>query len=173
MENTKQNFNKKREMKINNNIYSRCLITRNISLDISMVGKNLFQILHKNLSDKFEGKCIIEGYIKPDSIKIITHSSGIVKGYKIIFEVLFECFSCFPVENMLINCRAVNITKAGIRGESSEETPSPIVVFITRDHHYNMPYFSTIKENDNFVARVIGQRFELNDSYVSIIAELV
>jgi len=36
-----------------------------------------------------------------------------------------------------------------------------------------MPYFSTIKENDNFVARVIGQRFELNDSYVSIIAELV
>jgi len=173
MENAKQNFNKRRETRIDNNIYSRCLITRNISLNISMIGKNLFEILQKTLSDKFEGKCIVEGYIKPNSIKIITYSSGIVKGSNILFEIVFECLSCFPVENMLVNCKAINITKAGIRAESSVETPSPIVVFITRDHHYNMPYFSTIKENDNILVRVIGQRFELNDSYVSIIAELV
>ena len=79
----------------------------------------------------------------------------------------------FPVEGMLLQCVAKNITKAGIRAESSEETPSPIVVFITRDHNYSLPYFSTIKENDKFTARIIAQRFELNDKYVSIIAELV
>jgi DNA-directed RNA polymerase subunit E'/Rpb7 len=173
MENQKTNFIKKRETRIDNNIFSRCLITRNITINISMIGKNLYEILNKNLSNKFEGKCIVEGYIKPGSIKIISYSSGIVKGVNILFEVVFECQSCFPVENMLINCIALNITKAGIRAESSEETPSPIVAFITRDHHYNMPYFSTIKEGDKFVARVIGQRFELNDNYVSIIAELV
>jgi DNA-directed RNA polymerase subunit E'/Rpb7 len=173
MENQKTNFIKKRETRIDNNIFSRCLITRNITINISMIGKNLYEILNKNLSNKFEGKCIVEGYIKPGSIKIISYSSGIVKGVNILFEVVFECQSCFPVENMLINCIALNITKAGIRAESSEETPSPIVAFITRDHHYNMPYFSTIKEGDKIVARVIGQRFELNDNYVSIIAELV
>jgi hypothetical protein len=42
-----------------------------------------------------------------------------------------------------------------------------------RDHHYTNAYFSTIQEEGKFVARVIGQRFELNDKYVSIIAELV
>jgi len=173
MENQKTNFIKKRETRIDNNIFSRCLITRNITINISMIGKNLYEILNKNLCNKFEGKCIVEGYIKPGSIKIISYSSGIVKGVNILFEVVFECQSCFPVENMLINCIALNITKAGIRAESSEETPSPIVAFITRDHHYNMPYFSTIKEGDKIVARVIGQRFELNDNYVSIIAELV
>jgi hypothetical protein len=36
-----------------------------------------------------------------------------------------------------------------------------------------MQYFSTIEEGSKFTARVIGQRFELNDKYVSIIAELV
>jgi hypothetical protein len=77
------------------------------------------------------------------------------------------------VEGMLIQCVAKNITKAGIRAESADESPSPIVVFITRDHNYTMPYFSLIKENDKFNARVIGQRFELNDKYVSIIAEIV
>ena len=34
-------------------------------------------------------------------------------------------------------------------------------------------YFYSIKENDLFTARVIGQRFQLNDKYVSIIAELI
>jgi hypothetical protein len=81
--------------------------------------------------------------------------------------------SCFPVEGMLVRCIAKNITKAGIRAESEDETPSPIVVFITRDNNYMSSYFSSIKENDKFLARVIGQRFELNDKYVSIIAEIV
>ena len=32
--------------------------------------------------------------------------------------------------------------------------------------------FSNIQENTRFVVKVIGQRFELNDKYISIIGEL-
>jgi len=163
---------KKREIKLLS-IYSRSLITRSISIPITSIGKNIQQTIEKNIAIEFEGKCIVEGYVKPGSTKIITYSSGIVRSTNIIFEVVFECQVCCPVEGMLIQCVAKNITKAGIRAESAEESPSPIVVFITRDHNYAMPYFSLIKENDKFNARVIGQRFELNDKYVSIIAELV
>jgi hypothetical protein len=74
---------------------------------------------------------------------------------------------------MLLNCVAKNITKAGIRAESAEETPSPFVLFIARDHFYSSDYFNSIEENEKFVARVIAQRFELNDKYVSVIAEPV
>ena len=98
--------------------------------------------------------------------------SNIKETINIVFVVVFECRACFPVEGTLISCIAKNITKAGIRAESSDEIPSPIVVFIARDHHYNSEQFNEIKEGDKFTARVIGQRFELNDKYVSIIAEL-
>jgi hypothetical protein len=74
---------------------------------------------------------------------------------------------------MLIQAVAKNITKAGIRSESADENPSPVIIFITRDHHFSMPYFSTIEEGDKILTRVIGQRFELNDKFVSVIAELV
>jgi hypothetical protein len=73
---------------------------------------------------------------------------------------------------MLINCIAKNITKMGIRAETNEN-PSPVVIFISRDHHYTSSYFSNIKENDDIQVSVIGQRFELNDKYVSIIAKIV
>jgi hypothetical protein len=47
------------------------------------------------------------------------------------------------------------------------------VVFIARDHNYNNEQFSDVNVGDKFNVRVIGQRFELNDKYISIIAELV
>jgi len=155
-------------------IYSRCLITRNIVLPITAIGKNIRETIEENVKASFEGKCIVEGYIKQNSSKMVTFSSGLItKGNLISFEVVFECDICFPVEGMLISCVAKNITKAGIRAESATEVPSPIVVFVTKDHHYNLSYFSEVQEGDKINVRVIGQRFELNDKYISIIGELV
>jgi len=154
-------------------IYSRCLITRTIILPITAIGVNIREIIDKKIHDNYEGKCLVEGFIEKDSAKIISHSSGLIqRGTNISFVVVFECKACFPVEGTLISCVAKNITKAGIRAESLDEKPSPVVVFIARDHHYNSEQFNKIKEGDSFIARVIGQRFELNDKYVSIIAEL-
>ena len=155
-------------------IYSRCLITRNIVLPITNIGKNIKEVIEENIKSNFEGKCLVEGFIKPNSAKIITYSSGIIyRGSSVSFEVIFECEVCFPVEGMLVSCVAKNITKAGIRAESATEVPSPVVVFIAKDHHYNVSHFNDVKEGDKINVRVIGQRFELNDKFVSIIGELV
>ena len=155
-------------------IYSRCLITRNIVLPITNIGKNIKEVIEENIKSNFESKCLVEGFIKPNSAKIITYSSGIIyRGSSVSFEVIFECEVCFPVEGMLVSCVAKNITKAGIRAESATEIPSPVVVFIAKDHHYNVSHFNDVKEGDKINVRVIGQRFELNDKFVSIIGELV
>ena len=155
-------------------IYSRSLITRKIMLPITSIGSNIKEVIEQNISSNFEGRCLVEGYIKPNSSKIITYSSGkIERGTFILFEVVFECEVCFPVEGTKILCVAKNITKAGIRAESADSMPSPVVVFIARDHHYNHQYFSTIQENDKFEVRILGQRFELNDKYVSVIGEII
>lgn len=155
------------------NVYSRSLITKNVSLPITAVSKSLNQTLEETIVSSVEGKCIVEGYVKPKSVKIITYSSGVVKGDKILFEIAYECEVCFPVAGMLLNCIAKNITKAGIRAESADETPSPFVLFIARDHYFANDYFNSIEENEKFTARVIAQRFELNDNYISIIAEII
>jgi DNA-directed RNA polymerase subunit E'/Rpb7 len=178
MEIKTKNYNplrmKKRETRLLQSIYSRSLLTRNIIVPIVSVGKNIVETFEKHISKNYDGKCLAEGFVKPGSSKIITYSSGLIqKGTQVSFQVVFECEICFPVEGMLIQCVARNITKAGIRAESPSETPSPIVVFIARDHNFSHPAFANIQEDDAFTARVIGQRFELNDKYVSIIAELV
>ena len=156
-------------------IYSDALLTRVIEIPMNAVGSGIKDKLEKKLRSMIEGKCISEGFVKPRSIKVLTYSSGkIYDGNKIHFETTFEVKICLPVEGMLMECVAKNITKAGIRSEVvSDDSESPVVIFVARDHHHNSDYFSSIKENDSIKIRVIGQRFELNDKYISIIAELI
>jgi DNA-directed RNA polymerase subunit E'/Rpb7 len=171
---TKPTQQKKKRDNRSQTVYSRCLLTRKIVLPITTIGKNLKETLEENIQFSFEGKCVVEGYVKPNSSKIITYSSGTIqRGNFVSFEVVFECDVCFPVEGMNIQCIAKNITKAGIRAVSANDVPTPIIVFMAKDHHYSSTDFNEIQEGDRIVVRVIGQRFELNDKYISIIGELV
>lgn len=164
---------KKRRDKLQS-IYSRCLLTRKIVLPINVIGKNLDDVIENYIQNNFEGKCVVEGYVKPNSSKIIRYSSGVIeRGNKVIFEVIFECDICLPVEGMLMTCVVKNVVKAGVRAEVANEVPTPVIIFIAKDHHYNMQQFNDIQVGDIISVRVIGQRFELNDKYVSVIGELV
>ena len=145
-------------------------MSRKVILSFNLIGENIRDNLHQKLQT-LEGKCINEGYVKSNSINIITYSSGIIKGDKVIFDVAFEGLICRPVEGMKIGCVIKNITKAGIRAET-DEMVSPVVIFVARDHYYNDNYFTSRKENDTIIIKVIGIRYELNDDYISIIADL-
>ncbi len=165
-------FKKRRDTKFQS-IYSRCLLTRKIVLPITIIGKNLNEVIEEFIQNNFEGKCVVEGYVKPNSSKIIRYSSGVIeRGNNVVFEIVFECDVCFPVEGMLISCTVKNVVKAGIRAESANDVPSPVVVFVAKDHHFNNQQFNETQVGDIIIVRVIGQRFELNDKYVSIIGEL-
>lgn len=153
-------------------VYMTSLLTRKIHIPFNNVGKNIKDTLENVIKKQIEGKCNIEGFIKPNSIKVLTYSSGILVENTVMFEVVFECLVCCPVEGMLIKCNVKNMTQAGIRAVINEEI-SPIVVYVSRDHHYNNKYFNTVNENDEINVRVIGQRYELNDEHVSIIGEMV
>ena len=153
-----------------NEIYMHNLMTRKVQLPFRIIGENIKENLHQKLQI-LEGKCINEGYVKSNSINIITYSSGIIKGNTVIFEVVFEALICRPVEGMKIKCVIKNITKAGIRAET-DESVSPVVIFVARDHYYNNDYFTSRKEKDKITINVIGIRYELNDKYISIIADL-
>ena len=83
---------------------------------------------------------------------------------------MFECLICRPSEGMKFKVIVKNITKAGIRAEYKED--SPIVVFISRDHVYNNKNFNSINIDDTIYIKVIGIRYELNDEFISIIADL-
>ncbi len=156
----------------NKSIYSKNLIHRKVIISMEMIGSNLINIIQKKISKKYEGKCSKEGYIKRGSIEIVTYSSGVLQDNSVVFDVSFECLICRPVEGMRIKCKIDNITKAGIRA-SYNNVESPVTIFLARDHYANNPIFTNLNEDDIISVKVIGTRFELNDTNIYAIAELL
>jgi len=148
------------------------IISKKVSINMKNIGSNLKEIMLKLIENEIAGKCIKEGYIKPNSISIISYSNGIQERDYIKFDVVIECLVCNPVEGQQLTCIAENITKAGIRAAVSDDN-NPLIIFIARDHNYLNKNFSNIKEKQEITIRVIGQRFELNDKNISVIAELL
>ena len=169
--------NKKTKIEhINENLFVSSLLLRTIHVPIKNINGQLFSYLKDTLVELYENKCVQEGYIKPNSVEIKTLSAGkIVQGNMLAFTISFQCAVCFPVEGMRLSCKVTGITKTVIKGTSATENPSPVVIFISLEHHtqLNNEEFKTIKEGDIILVDVIGQRFSLNDSKIEIIASLI
>lgn len=167
-------MNKQADNKKIYGVFSPAILTHKVMLSITEVGKTVKQNLERDISYRVTGKCIAEGIVKPNSVRIINYSSGSVRGDRVEFQVMFECMICYPVEGMLIECTTKTITKAGIHAEVVDEDGSvPVTVFIARDHHFTDKNFTNVVENDKLVVNVIGVRFELNDPYICVIAKLL
>jgi DNA-directed RNA polymerase subunit E'/Rpb7 len=152
-------------------IYMLQLIHRKITLPFILMGGNIGEIIQRKLIEDLEGRCIIEGFVKNNSVRIINYSAGIMKSNNVVFDVIVECLICCPVEGMRFKIKVDNITKAGIRGSSGSK--SPVDVFVARDHHYKDKYFNNVQVGDTIQIRVLGQRYEINDPKISVIAEMM
>ena len=60
------------------NYYQKITIQRNIIIDSKFINKNLNENILNVLKNDIEEKCIAEGYIQKDSIKILQRSIGSV-----------------------------------------------------------------------------------------------
>jgi hypothetical protein len=135
---------------------------------------NILALLHTTLVSCIEGRCISEGFIKPETVRIVDFKCGKIVAKNVQFNLVIECYVCNPVENATINCIANNITQAGIRAISNDKY-LPVIVYISRDYSIltQNTYYNTVKEGDKITIKVIGKRFEMNDKFIQIIGELV
>lgn len=153
-------------------IYSKVMLSDKLEINFKNINSQIYNTLEKIIKKKVEGICIDEGFVKIGSVNLISYSSGELYANKVIIDVVYECLVANTVESMTFDCIVKSITKVGIRAEINESV-SPFVIFIARDHHFDNELFSKINENDIINVRVLGQRYELNNKFISVIAELV
>lgn len=165
-----------KEHKIKRGIFIRSIIHKKVFLPFQFIGSNLLENIKQKIIDKFTGKCCKEGYIENNSIEIVNFSSGVIDGNNVIFDVVFECLVCKPLLGQIIKCKVKNITKAGIRAQYvTSKGNSPVTVYLARDNHFKNEYYNSITEskNQNLKIKVIGVRYELNDTTIYVLGELL
>jgi DNA-directed RNA polymerase subunit E'/Rpb7 len=159
---------------MSNQPYIESLLSKKVVLPITDVGKNIKDNLQKKIRNLVEGKCVAEGYIKPKSVEIVSYSSGLIKDDHVEFQIIYKCMVCNPVSEMEMDCVVYNMTKAGIHAHVVDEAENiPITIFVARDYHQAATDFDNVSEKDNIKVKIIGVRFELNDSTITAIASFI
>jgi hypothetical protein len=162
------------------NLFYKAQIKRAITVPfykISQSKNDIRSLLREEMVLRYEGRCSIEGYICPGSISILKFSCGTLSAGNVGYDVIADCLVCLPDEHTQIKCVAKTITQAGIRGIAINlqvGCVSPIEVFLSRDmHNKNNDLFCRVEEGDILTVEIIGRRFVLNDTHVTIIAMLL
>jgi DNA-directed RNA polymerase subunit E'/Rpb7 len=153
-------------------IYIDSLLTRKVKIPMAECGKNISDIL-KHYLEPLEGKCITEGYLKKNSIKIVSYDSGKLTQQYINFEVVFECKIAIPTVNQTLVCEVESNTIAGLQCKLHMDNESPFIIFLAKDHHMDIPEFFSCDVGSIIHVSVIGQRYSVNDSNISVIAKLL
>ena len=155
-------------------VYIMSMLSKRVVLKITEIGKNIKQNLERKIKYSIEGKCITEGFIRPKTVELVSHSCGLIKDDHIEFHVIYRCLVCNPIKDVEVECKVKNITKAGIHAEvRDDEDNVPITIFVARDHNYANHLFDNVEVDTIIRTKIIGVRFELNDPSITAIAQLL
>ena len=93
-----------------NKIYSKVLLSEKLYVNFKNVNSDIYNNLQKMIKNKVEGVCINEGFVKPNSVKLLSYSSGELFANNVLFDIIYECLVANTVESMTIDCIVKSIT---------------------------------------------------------------
>jgi len=153
------------------NIYFNCLLTKRIVVESKYLDENIDNYIEKYIKRKTEGLCIDEGYVQPETVKILKRGVGVLYGSRftgdITYEIAYSAEVCNPMVGNIIECKVKFINKLGVLGNNG-----PITIIVGKQFHENSNDLDKIKVGDIVKVEVIAKKFYLNDKEIKIIAKI-
>jgi DNA-directed RNA polymerase subunit E'/Rpb7 len=151
-------------------LYVPNLIVETVSVKFEHCGRDMEKYFLLYARDQLEGRCIKEGYVRPETTKVITYTSGGIHGTLIEFRVLYMVQVCHPYEGMRLSCTVESVSKIGIRAVV-RKSMNPIVVYLTRELN-PLIYMEDYELEQVIEVSVLGHRFEMKDPFISVLGVL-
>jgi DNA-directed RNA polymerase subunit E'/Rpb7 len=153
------------------NLFVNLLIKKKISIKPMYLDNNYEQHILNRLKFNIEGRCVKEGFVKLDSIKIVRKSGGYISNSNftsdMTFNVIYSADICNPIINSTVKCKINNINKLGFLS-----TIGPLSIIVPKELHDNKKLFKDLNIDDIVNVLIVGKKFELNDDTISIIGRI-
>lgn len=157
------------------NIYFKSILKRRVVVDPKYLNEHIDEYIQGYLKNKLEGRCIYEGFIKPDSIRLLKRSAGFLLGSRftgdLTYEVAYTADICNPSEGNVVECKAEIMNKTGILGHNG-----PLTILIGKELHDASrdlkEAYDKIKVGDIVKIQVIGKMYSLQDKEIRIFGKL-
>jgi DNA-directed RNA polymerase subunit E'/Rpb7 len=151
-------------------LFERRELTKKVHIDSKYLQRNIQTSLLAQLKNHYQGRCLAEGYIHPDSFTILKYSVGRANYLRggVDYDVTFQADVCLPHPGQHFKGDVFLISKVGLHIELD-----PLKVLVPRDIHIGNPSFEKVVVGQTVEFEVIGQNFTHGDDTIVIVAKLV
>ena len=155
------------------------LLNGNLTLDPKDLTDDIDIIIRNRLKEQVEGICFEDGYVIPDSVKIIKRKIGKVVTTNnksgIVYNIEYKAKDICPSEGDIIDIYVNNVNKMGVIGyirlnEDTDRTidGSPLIIMIPQEYFLNTTYnIDDININQKLTISVIGSRVKFNSDKIN------
>ena len=158
-----------------NNLYVKQLVKQSVEIPISSIKSNksssIEDLIINEIKNKIGNKCIKEGFVDKENIKLVNRSIGKIKpeyfNSFICYNCTFELNICNPLKNQEVEATVEAINKMGIKAVAE-----PLYIILAKQHHLNKEIFDTIEIGDKINVEILATRFELYDTQIDVIGKL-
>ena len=142
--------------------------------------KNILKVLKK----KYEGICSKFGYIKQNSIELLSVHKGSIElstfhGY-VLFDVEFNASICNPAIGSIVKCKVKNINvfgilcTSGITEYGQYQNILNIIIPKQDSQFTNHPdLLENISINDEVNVEILGKKYILNNKNINVFGKLI
>ena len=147
------------------------LFDENIPLtprDLSRDAIKVRDVLQRKLRSKLEGRCSRDGWVKPGTLNILSHSMGYVESGRftgdIVYHTKCEGKVINPSADTLVEGEVIRKNKMGIY----VNVVDAIRIILPRDHpsHIGNEEYDGIVVGEKVTVMIKKSRFQVNDPYI-------
>ena len=158
-------------------IFETIKLKENIYLNSSDINHNINNIILNKLKKKVEGKCIKEGYIRKNSVKILSRSLGVMNNSNfdsgVHYVVLYSADVCNLTNGQVIEAEVDNIDKSQVICYLGNSYDSPIEVYMFKHHHVGNSEFANLNKNDIVKIEISCSKYDFNDTQIVAIGKYI
>ena len=155
--------------------YNIQVISERVNVKPMYLTSNFEQVITTAAKFKLEGKICKSGYVRPDSVLVLSRSLGYYNSAhfqgQVTFDVELVCDICNPVRGDTIFCEVVNLHQYGLRANAGDN--SEISVYVMREHHSDHFDDPKLCEHSHILVEVICTRCKLNDKKIIVTGKIV
>ena len=155
------------------NSYIDDRIIERINISAMYINSSLDNRILTFVKEKLGNKCIENGYVNKEDIKVIGRTNGKLDVSHFTGDIMFdvECaVKLFnPAEGTVLYCQVVNKNKMGIVAEIANIEHSPIRILLAREHHIENEEFQELDIDDIIYVEIIAKMYEYNDTQIQAI----
>ena len=151
-------------------LFERRELTKKVHILSKYIQKNIQASLLAQLKTHYQGRCLAEGYIQPDSFTILKYSVGRANYLRggVDYDVTFQSDICMPHPGQHFRGNVSLKSKIGLHIDLT-----PLKVLIPRDLHLGNALYEKTEPGEEVEFEVIGTQFKQGDEDIVVVAKLI